>query len=94
MRHLLFLLLVTTGCSTELVRQRELLSISNLLAQKCKSNLKDEALCLKALNCIDKSRVSSMCYQEYRARQVEGLDVDNKGKECSEKYLEAKKECK
>lgn len=94
MRHLLFLLLVTTGCSTELVRQRELLSISNLLAQKCKSNLKDEALCLKALNCIDKSKISSDCYQEYRARQIENLNVTEKGKECSEKYLEAKKECK
>lgn len=94
MKYILFLLLFVTGCSSELIRQRELLSISKLWAQKCKSNLKDEALCLKALNCIDKSRVSSMCYQEYRARQVEGLDVDNKGKECSEKYLEAKKECK
>ena len=94
MRYLPLLLLLVTSCSTELIRQRELLSISNLWAQKCKNNLKDEELCMKALNCIDKCKISSDCYQEYRARQVESLDVTEKAKECSEKYLEVKKECK
>lgn len=94
MKYILFLLLFVTGCSSELIRQRELLSISKLWAQKCKNDINNKILCSKAMTCIGTCQTSFECYQEYRQRQLEELTLEEKRKECSEKYLEVKKVCK
>lgn len=94
MKHVLIVLLLLAGCSKELVRQRELLALSKLWAQKCKNDINNKTLCIKALSCIDSCQKGSQCYQDYRDRLIEGLDVEKKGLECSESYLEARKVCK
>jgi hypothetical protein len=93
MKLLIFLLLLS-GCSIELKHQRELQSLSNLAAERCTKNLKDNQICASSINCLDQSIDGVRCYNNYRARLKKGIKDEGMKMKCDQMYQKAKEVCK
>lgn len=94
MRNLVLFFLFITSCSIDLKHQREMLVFSLVAKSKCEKNLSGKDVCTQALKCIEVCQDGITCVNTYQERKSLDLPTEEVKKQCSEKYLQAKKECK